>query len=170
MYGFFYAYMMQNIVYIDTEFIQHAQGIDLVSIALVKATGESYYAISQEFRPELASVWVCDNVLAHLEPDLPRKSLAQIATEIPLFVGNRVGEFWGYFVTYDWFLMLQLYGGLPRLPYNLPTYCRELRQEIDRLRLTEEDLPTHHHKHNALTDAQWCREVHELLRLKQQKP
>jgi 3' exoribonuclease, RNase T-like len=161
--GFFYAYLMQNLVYIDTEFIQHAQGIELVSIGLVKVSGESYYAISNGFRAELASVWVQENVLAQLETDVPRKSLAQIKQEIPVFVGNQVGEFWGYFVTCDWYLMLQLYGGLPALPYNLPTYCRELRQEIDRLRLTEKDLPTRQNSHHALADAQWCREVHERV-------
>ena len=156
-----------NRIYIDTEFIQYGQGIELVSLALVKPTGEYYYAISSEFRAELASEWVQTNVLALLEKDFPRKSLAQIATEISFFVGKQVGEFWGYFVTCDWYLMLQLYGGLPALPYNLPTYCRELRQELDRVRtkLPKDTLtlPPRATQHHALADAIWCKEVHEKI-------
>jgi hypothetical protein len=156
--------MKRNNVYVDCEFIRYAQGIQLVSIGLVKSTGETYYAISSEFEPSLANDWVSENVLPLLETAIPRKSLAKIAQEIPIFVGNQVGEFWGYLAMYDWWLIVQLYGGnIQKMPYNLPIYCKELKQEIERLRFPIENLPTRPEKHHALLDAQWCKEVHQTL-------
>ena len=101
-----------------------------------------------------------------LETAITRKPLAQIAEEIPVFVGRQVAEFWGYLAVYDWWLILQLYGGdMQKMPYNMPIYCKELQQEIERVRLPSEALPTRPEKHHALTDALWCRQVGELLKI-----
>ncbi len=156
--------MKRNIIYIDTEFIRYAQGIQLVSIGLVKATGEQYYAISSEFNPEFASEWVQKNILTVLETDIPRKPLAQIAQEITDFVGYQVAEFWGYFCMYDWWLIVQMYGGdIQKIPYNLPLYCKELKQELERQKNPENALPTRPDLHHALADADWGRQVGEIL-------
>lgn len=59
--------------YIDTEFIEaftkpfmgkKRHFIDLISIGIVSETGRLYYAVSNEFDPELADPWVNRNVLA----------------------------------------------------------------------------------------------------------
>jgi len=151
-------------VYLDTEFIQYKNKIELVSIGLVKDSGESYYAISKDFDAKQASAWVQQHVLATLESDLPRKSTPQIALEIPLFIGNRVAEFWGMLATHDWWLFLQMYqGDIQQLPFNLPIYCKELQQEIDRLHFPQDLLPQRPAKHHALADAQWNRDAHIIL-------
>lgn len=158
--------MIRNIIYLDTEFIRHEKGIELVSVGLVKQTGDFYYAISSEFHPDLASEWVQTHILSTLELEIVRKPLAQIAQEIPVFVGRQVAEFWGYLATYDWWLILQLYGGdIQKLPYNMPIYCKELRQEIERLRLPHAALPARPEKHHALADARWCKQVGDFLQI-----
>lgn len=150
-------------IYLDTEFILHPGGVDLVALALVRDNGEAYYAISAEFHPERADDWVKSQVLTKLHPEEPRKPLAQIKTELVSFVGYQIPAFWAYFATYDWFLVLQLFGGMTHLPSNFPSYCGELRQEADRLGLAETQYPPNPNPHHAQSDAQWNRHLHQLL-------
>ncbi|NJL13300.1 MAG: 3'-5' exoribonuclease [Microscillaceae bacterium] len=151
-------------IYLDTEFIFHPAGIELISLALVRDNGEAYYAISAEFHPEKADEWVKSQVLAQLRPEEPRKPLAQIKAELVAFVGYQIPAFWAYFATYDWFLVLQLFGGMAHLPCNFPSYCGELRQEADRLNLAEAQYPPNPKPHHAQWDAQWNRHLHQVLR------
>jgi hypothetical protein len=150
-------------IYLDTEFILTNNDIQLISIGLVKTSGEAYYAISSEFEEKKASNWVKDNVLAQLEPDLEPKNLAQIKTEIVDFIGYEMGKFWAYVNTYDWFLILQLYDGIPNLPYNFSFFCRELCQEIDRIKFPETLFPPKPQAHHALADALWAKDLHQQL-------
>lgn len=150
-------------IYLDTEFILSENSIELISIGLVKNNGETYYAISTEFEEKNASNWVIDNVLAQLEQDLERKTLAQIKTEIIDFIGYETGKFWAYVNTYDWFLILQLYDGIARLPYNFSFFCRELCQEVERIKLPETLFPPKPNAHHALADARWAKDLHQQV-------
>lgn len=53
--------------FLDTEFIEHTGGIDLVSIGIVCEDGREFYAESCDFDPRDASPWVRTNVLSKLE-------------------------------------------------------------------------------------------------------
>lgn len=52
--------------FIDSEFIDDGETIDLISIGIVASDGRSYYAQSVEFDHRKASDWVKENVLIHL--------------------------------------------------------------------------------------------------------
>lgn len=62
-------------IYIDTEFIERKESnkvvLDLISIGLVKETGEKYYAINKDCDLSKASEWVKENVIAQLPPKNP---------------------------------------------------------------------------------------------------
>jgi hypothetical protein len=148
-------------IYLDTEFIDTGTEVSLISIALVKENNEEYYAVSSEFEEEKASDWVKGNVLSQLEPPSTYKPLSVIREEIVTFIGYQIPEIWAYFATFDWLLVLRLYGGLGKLPYNFPLYCHELCQEIDRIKLPSEDFPERNKQHHALTDARWIKDLHQ---------
>lgn len=52
--------------FFDTEFIEWAGGIDLVSIGIVSENGDTFYAESTNFDERNADQWVVDNVLSKL--------------------------------------------------------------------------------------------------------
>lgn len=149
--------------YLDTEFIERPGYLELISLALVKETGESYYAVSAEFDESQADAWLHQNVIAQLEDKASRKSREVIARELSDFIGHQIPKIWAYYATFDWACILWLYGGLNKLPYNFPLYCRELRQEIDRLRFPNTNLPPKHKIHHALADAHWNCALHSRL-------
>jgi hypothetical protein len=130
---------------------------------LVKASGETYYAISSEFDVTKANEWLQANIIAHLENYITRKPLSQIGIEIVNFIGYQKAEFWAFFGTFDWFLVMDLYGGFEYLPYNFPMYCGELKQEIERLNFPENLFPVQVNQHQALSDAKWNKALHEKL-------
>lgn len=53
-------------VFIDSEFIDTGSKIELISIALVKETGEKYYAINKNCNFRKADQWIKDNVISKL--------------------------------------------------------------------------------------------------------
>jgi len=150
-------------IYLDTEFILCKNQLELISIGLVKENEACYYAISNEFKPENANEWVIENVISQLDSNIERKSLVQIKDEIEEFIGYQMAHFWAFMGTYDWFLILQLYEGLPHLPYNFSTFCRELRQEMENAQFPESQMPTNPRPHHALWDAKWNRELHRRI-------
>ena len=151
-------------IYLDTEFIEHKNHLELISIELVKEDGECYYAISSEFDENKANEWVKANVISLLEHDLERKSTEIIKKEIVEFIGYQIPEIWAYFGSFDWVLLMWLYGGLSSLPYNFPMYYMELRQEIKRLKLPESLFPVNQNKHHAWSDAFWNKKLHQILK------
>lgn len=150
-------------IYLDTEFIEYEERFSLVSIALVKENQEAYYAVSSEFEAEQASPWVREHVLSQLEPADTHKSLEIIRQEIIQFIGYQIPRIWAYFATFDWLLILRLYGGFEKLPYNFPLYCREIQQEVERCKLPEAAFPPKKKTHHALADAHWARDLHQII-------
>lgn len=150
-------------IYLDTEFIARPNYLELISIALVKEDTSYYYAVSSEFSEKEASDWVKEHVFPQLEPENERKSLLTIQTEMVEFIGYQIPEIWAYYASFDWVAVMWLYGGMKQLPVNFPLYCRELKQEIDRLKFPRESLPKNPQGHHALADARWNYKVHKLL-------
>jgi len=54
--------------FIDTEFIDCEQVIDLISLGVVAEDGREFYAISTEFDPAQANTFVRTVVIPQLEP------------------------------------------------------------------------------------------------------
>jgi hypothetical protein len=71
-------------------------------------------------------------------------------------------EFWGFYADYDWVLLCQLFGTMMELPEGWPRYCRDVKQEADRLRLRL-PKPTIGIEHHALHDARWLKFAHEWM-------
>lgn len=78
-------------------------------------------------------------------------------------------EFWAYYADYDWVTLCQLFGTMMDLPEWFPMYCRDIKQECDRLgnpKLPEQGKG----EHNALEDARWNKLAWEFLRDYEQSP
>jgi 3' exoribonuclease, RNase T-like len=112
--------------FLDTEFIEDGQIIDLVSIGVVCEDGRKYYAINRSCNFSKASKWVKDNVLIHLPPKYPNpqevsprimeesltwKWRSQIADDLLAFFQpyNEV-ELWAYYADYDYIVLMQTFG------------------------------------------------------------
>jgi 3' exoribonuclease, RNase T-like len=165
----------------DTEFIEDGRTIDLISLGIVAEDGREYYAISNEFNPNNASEWVKQNVLIHLPhrwfPEWQsrmniRRGVAEflgavfpndgIASGFVLPDGSEKPEVWAYYADYDWVVFCQLFGTMMDLPKGFPMYCRDIKQECDRL--GNPKLPQQQEReHNALADARWNKKAWEFL-------
>lgn len=145
-------------IWFDTEFIEDGKTIELISIGMVSEDGREYYAESADCDHSRASDWVRENVLAHLTGET--KTRAEIAQDIIAFAGESP-EVWAYYADYDWVVLCQLFGRMIDLPKGWPMYCRDLKQEADRLsrRLPKQDDTEHH----ALADARWTKLAWESL-------
>jgi len=148
---------MTGLYYFDTEFIESGphQPIDLISIGIVSPDGREFYAESGEYDPTHANGWVKANVFPHLV-GTPMK-LAEIAKGIRDFVTDANPNFIGYYASYDWVVLCQIFGTMMDLPRGWPMFCYDLKVEAEQLgnpRLpkegSEDELG-----HNALVGARW---------------
>ncbi len=89
-------------------------------------------------------------------------------------------EFYAYFSDYDWVVFCSLFGTMMQLPKGFPMYCRDLKQDLDRIARevmsnwrhygfsgaptfdealnhvkTNYPYPRQEKEHNALDDARW---------------
>lgn len=104
-------------------------------------------------------------------------------------------KFVAYFADYDWVCFCTLHGGMMKLPSTYPWYCIDLKQRMDELakRLKREDgtlmyavkdaqvgahfnkiqefpsYPKNHNEHDALSDAEFDKELDEFLNWCDQK-
>ena len=179
--------------FIDTEFIEEPNTIQLISIVIVADDGRQYFALSSEYDSAKASVWVTKNVIIPLYNEMVGnssyynhlnfhqdygKQIRTIRKEILEFVGfpeypKGKPEFWGYYANYDWVVFCWIFGRMVDLPKGFPMYCRDIKQVMDMLSLTKKDLNIHdpNGKHDALVDAAWNRELYYRIinKLKQKR-
>lgn len=157
--------------YFDTEFHEDGRIIDLISIGMVCGdSGETYYAVSNEFDPAVCCEFVHKEVLPKLVDGPEPRSRAKIREEIESFVkrtsldfGNKP-EFWAYFADYDWVVFCQLFGSMMKLPKDYPHFCRDLVQVLDERNIPKNCLPAQiGAAHDALSDAIWVRDAHEFI-------
>lgn len=153
--------------FIDTEFIEAGphRPIALVSIGIVAEDGREFYRESSEFDPESANEWMRQNVLSRLSSDPEERStLREIGDCIKAFVFDPTKpEFYGWYADYDWVVFCQTFGAMVDLPRGWPMYCRDLKQECDRLGNPKIDIPKDD-EHNALADARRIRKIYDFLR------
>jgi len=124
------------------------------------------------------------------------KTNKQIAKEIKKFTGITFKytpytpdssniNFYAYYADYDWVVFCQLFGKMNDLPKGFPMYCKDLKQEVDNLyisdgkqkqsNVTDEDYrnkfllevgyPKQDNEHNALSDAIWNKELHKFIKI-----
>lgn len=174
--------------YLDTEFIEHAGGIELVSIGIVSEDGKKFYAESSDFNPELADDWVRENVFKKLyvnpfDAD-KRKELAEnagmtgnhdmlygsnktIADAILRFIGDENPVFYADYAAYDWVVFCRLFGRLVDKPKHFPYFAMDTQQMLKERGLdaawVKENCPEPENAHNAFVDAMYVRDLHHAI-------
>lgn len=147
-------------IWFDTEFYENGRTIDLISLGAVCEDGSEFYAEVKDY--VITDPWLIKNVQPYLTG--PKLTRTELSDSFYQFVMSRTDkpEFWAYYADYDWVVLCQLYGRMIDLPEGFPMFCRDLKQELDRRRITETPI-INSQEHNALADAKWTKEVHEWL-------
>lgn len=170
--------------FLDTEFIEDGNTIDLISIALVCEDGRELYCESLEADLSKADDWVKKNVLPSLFSQMADKSAGnawsrdggrggllrrnEIKDEILRFIGDDSNpQFFAYFADYDWVVFCWLFGRMIDLPESFPMYCMDLKQMMKERGLTYEwkqlNCPQKDGHHNALEDARWNAKLYQEI-------
>lgn len=153
-------------IWFDTEFIDTGREVHLLSLGMVRQDGLTYYAEPDDAPKHLACEWVQKNVLPHLTG--PTKPRQQIKDDVIEFCGAHP-VFWGYFASYDWLLLCQLFGRMLDVPPHWPNFVLDVQQW--RVMNGIRDLPKQSStEHNALNDALWTREAWEHVRRTVMRP
>jgi hypothetical protein len=152
--------------WIDTEFHERPNTIELISIALVADDGREYYAHSADYDAEAAHNhdFLRKEVLPHLTQK-PRVPLSTIRAQLIEFldpVTYSKPEFWGYYCAYDWVVFCWIFGPMVDLPKGFPMYCNDIKQlanakgnpKMPRFEGTA---------HDALDDARRQKKMYEYL-------
>jgi len=157
------------IYFFDTEFHEDKHGIELISIGIVKANGEEYYAVNSNYDQNRASSWLKENVVNKIHPSGYGKdyyrSERQMRQEIEKFCEDMT-EMWGYCAAHDWYLLNRLMGGMMNKPAYWPWNCYDIEQARAMLQIGPAKLPSYHNRediHNALADARWAREAYAVV-------
>jgi hypothetical protein len=166
--------------FLDTEFNEIRDNIQLISIGIKCEDGRKFYAevpinnISKNFNK-----WVKDNVLPYLEyyktrtripyyNDDPNNVRVYADREV---IKNKLLEFikkddkniqfWGYYADYDWVLFAWIFGAMIDLPEHFPMYCNDIKQLAEELGNPKIKDPVN--EHNALVDAIWNEKYYNFL-------
>ncbi|MDZ4751164.1 MAG: 3'-5' exoribonuclease [Flavobacteriales bacterium] len=117
-------------LFLDTEFTSLTQNSQLISLALVGESGDSFYAEFDDYDEAHLSDWHKQNVIAHLS-FLDRSKFidkdnnvvymkgnsAEVKSQLEVFLDrNEQIEMWGDNHAYDWVLFCELWGGALILP------------------------------------------------------
>jgi hypothetical protein len=177
--------------FIDTEFRENPNTIDLISIAIVSENNKKYYALSKDcdIEKSFKDEWLKKNVFSHIYNEhitgkmsqtLPfnlksmkwlfneyGKSNEELKNDIINFVDEKP-EFYGYYCDYDWVVFCWIFGKMINLPKHFPMYCRDLKQTMDDRNLSKEwkkeKCPDNENAHNALGDAQWNLKLYKAMK------
>lgn len=147
--------------WLDTEFIERPNTLDLISIGLVAEDGRDFYAESSEVDWTGASRWTLQAVRSQLHGNgMPRIEICYAIREFTH--GDKHPIFWGYFPAYDWVVFTWLFGSMTELPFSFPQLCLDIKQlaiEMGDIALPPQTGARHH----ALADARWTRDAWMFL-------
>lgn len=146
-------------IFFDFEFIDNGKTINPISIGMVSEDDREYYAEFTWVDWDTASRWVLDNVYPKLKGLSYLKASTRIKYEVLDFCGENKPEFWGYYCSYDWVILCQLYGTMMDLPRGWPKWCRDVKQLMEANNTPKLIEPED--EHNALADARWIKEQYE---------
>lgn len=175
--------------------------IEPISMAVVCENQREFVATFNDFDFDAAwnNLWLRDNVIkpwAHVNNKddkrevreyfkkygQPKKEVAQqlldwVKTQTdPASRPTESVEFYGYYCDYDWVALATMYGTMDKLPQEFPMYCKDLKQEFDRLNTTgllkgHFDYPEAPQGHDAVADARWNYRLYTFLKgIGQQAP
>lgn len=161
--------------YLDTEFIEDGKTIDLISIGVVSEDNRELYLQNIEVDLFKASPWVKENVFPSLQglgvgEGVYTKdsrywvSRREIKNQLLSFIGDDKPSFWGYYSSYDWVCLCQLFGTMMDLPKHFHLYCLDLKQLVNQLGNFRLPKPPKRKEHNALEDAKWIRDSYLYIK------
>jgi hypothetical protein len=165
-------------IFIDTEFNQEVDPVELISIGLVTSTGRQFYATMSDFDRAKCDSWLQKNVLSIYE-DRDAFGLKdgqsdpvyfqgigkeQLKKELLYFIGQDKFDAWGYYADYDWYLFTRLWG-FRNMPGNFPMLCFDVKQfaHHKKIRSITEHVPEFKPEHHALVDARWTKKAYEFV-------
>lgn len=177
--------------FLDTEFNEEVDPVELISIGMVTENGREFYAVNETYLPrakgpKTCNTWVQQNVLPNLfaqfltnpEPfkpgyPAPAMPLTQIRDGLIEFVGNDpFPEFWAYYGDYDWYLVCRLFGRFDQQPKTWKkagNICFDVRQFAKHVGV-EKTLPKKFEpEHNALIDARWTKQAFDMVRMERDR-
>lgn len=165
-------------IFLDTEFTSLTQNAQLISIAMVADSGETFYALSTDFNPSKVSDFIRKEVLPFIrignptdDPqnmrviDTNRNIAHAIRSWLKQFGEEKNSiQIWADVSHYDWVLFCDIFGGALNIPQQIHYMCMDLAtllyakgydfniRRTDLLSKTE--IPDDYNIHNALSDAQ----------------
>jgi len=164
--------------FIDTEFIEYPNTIELISIGIVDENDNEFYAVSCEWQINHADDWVKKNVIAQLPDDHFWKTIPEIKRGILGFVGCddsdqedpmyfpgewEEPEFWADWGAYDWVVFCWIFGKMIDLPKGWPMFIRDIQQWRSMLGNPEMPEQPESEEHSALNDARWTKKKWKWL-------
>jgi len=154
--------------FIDSEFLDDGETINLFSIGIKADDGREYYAVNQEadFNRVWCSNqfgWFRENVMGSIDVANDGKRKAEIARDIEQFctIPEDPPEFWGYYAAYDWVAFCQCWGPMLTIPRHFPKYIMDVKQYS---KLVGIQLPPNPKVHHALEDARWIRQAYHCIK------
>lgn len=171
--------------FLDCEFVEDGQTIQLLSIGIIAEDGRELYlqteraAFYHKYPEQCPHEWIRNNVVPSLDDSSATRSEMQEAIvsfvygtdERPTIEGylNTKPKFWGYYADYDHVALCQLFGTMMDLPQGFPMYTRDLKQTLDEL--GNPNIPPQvSGEHNALNDAKWIKNTYLWLEKHYQHP
>lgn len=135
--------------------------------------------IEYAFDPARASDWVRENVFPYLKVNgggynthllvgdgrERHRAAVQIEAWVREVCGDSKPKFWGYYPSYDWVLLCQHWGTMLQGPKGWPIRPECLMQMADQIGADKDSFPAQpKDSHNAIADAKWNRDLHEMLK------
>jgi len=162
-----------NIIFMDGEFAKlKADGIDLLSIALIKPSGEELY-LELEYDGEI-DPWVKDNVLPYLSNNKVSKEQAVI--QIKEFIGTSKPTLVAHICAFDWMGICKLFdaNSSDEIQFKVPFFWIPIDfssilfyrglSGVSLVNIAKQfDIETRGNLHNALYDARLLKNVYEKL-------
>lgn len=167
-------------IWYDTEFLEDGRTIELISIGMVREDGKEYYAINgnMPWTRILNRDWLVENVVsqlptlhgtAYLDHDHPDvKPNYVIKNEVEAFLldasidSSSPMSLWSWYGAYDHVALCQLWGPMVDLPFFVPQYTNDIKQEF--ARCGNPTAPSHEgNEHNALADAHYHKKLYDFI-------
>lgn len=93
---------------------------------------------------------------------MPRRMIRNAVRDFIL--ATPAAELWAWYGAYDHVALCQLWGRMVDLPKGVPMWTNDLRQEVARFGLGDDDIPTQETgQHDALADARHNKVIAEFL-------
>lgn len=170
---------------IDSEFLEEAGHIDVISMGFVREDGQELYFVLNSFNTlkVARNEWLMKNVMSsigHIEvtshvtglgtpvkdliiTDADAVSPTAARRAVMDFVSDIWPEFWAWYGAYDHVALCSLFGRMIDLPERFPMFTHDLKQwhkEAGRPAMPKQPEGLH----NALEDARWNKVRYEFLR------